>query len=76
MRRVSYTEVRTVPVTDMWARSVTEENVSCHAEYVCRHCGMVRDGEDCLCDKKRGETCAVRIECLVKARDASSAAHT
>jgi hypothetical protein len=58
----------------MWARGVTEENVSCHAEYVCRQCGTVRDGEDCLCDKKRGASCVVRLEHLAKTGEASSAA--
>jgi hypothetical protein len=59
-RRVSATSCVPTPVTDMWGRRVSQENVRCHTDYVCDVCGKVRDGGHCLCDAVKGDRCIVR----------------
>jgi hypothetical protein len=74
-RRVAHTERQTGHTTDMWGcRVVPVEYVSCHAQYVCRDCGAVRDGEECGCDKARGDACAVRLACLAEVHGQESGA--
>ena len=63
-RRVVATEQVSTPVTEMWGRQSTEENVRCHVNYVCDNCGATRDGEDCLCDQVKGDRCPARLEFL------------
>ena len=68
-RRVTSTTRASVPVTDMWGRPVTNENVRCHTDYVCDRCGKTRDGGDCLCDAEKGERCAVREAFIASSRE-------
>lgn len=68
-RRVTHTECQTFHERDQWGRVVLEDAVTCHAQYVCRDCGAVRDGEECGCDRVRAETCAVRLAWLAKVRE-------
>ena len=72
-RRVSATSRASTPVTDMWGRRVSQENVRCHTEYVCDVCGKVRDGEDCLCDAAKGDRCVVRRALIDSSRQAAEA---
>ena len=67
-RRVTLSKSRTTPATNMWGRPAPIPDVICHAEYVCKNCGVVRDGEDCLCDQDRGDRCAVRLEWIAAGR--------
>ena len=66
VRQVTLTDYRISTGTDMWSRRVPVEEVVCHAQYVCRDCGAVRDEGACLCDVAQGETCAVRLAFLEK----------
>jgi len=75
IRRVTHTETKTSPLTDKWGRVVATDDVTCHAHYVCRECGAVREGEECLCDKVRADECAVRLACLEGKREADPVAH-
>lgn len=67
-RRVTLTENWTADGTDMWGRTVPIDQVFCHTEHVCRHCGEVRDDGDCGCDAEVGATCAVRLAALAERR--------
>jgi hypothetical protein len=68
-RRITHTECRTFRDTDKWGRRVPADYVTCHAQYVCRDCGAVREGEECGCDRARADACAVRLACLAEVRD-------
>jgi hypothetical protein len=68
-RRVTLTKDWTARGTDMWSRAIPVEQVMCHTQYVCRHCGVVRDGTECGCDTAVAEKCAVRLALLAEARD-------
>jgi hypothetical protein len=61
VRRVSATASQTYHQSDMWSRTVASEQVTCHAEYVCRACGKIRGVEECGCDPERAERCAARL---------------
>jgi hypothetical protein len=63
-RQVAHTASRTFREADIWGRVNPADHVTCHAQYVCRDCGAIRDGEECGCDSERAETCAVRMACL------------
>jgi hypothetical protein len=74
-RRVTLTECQTFRETDQWGRVNPAEHVTCHAQYVCRDCGAVRDGEECGCDKNRADACAVRLAHLAKTGEQQLRAH-
>lgn len=72
-RRVTATEREAFPDTSMWGRPITNEHVICHAEYVCEHCGAVRDDGDCGCDAERGAQCPVRLAYLERHAEGADA---
>lgn len=55
--RVSGTERRLSPETDMWGRVVLSEHVFCHKQDVCEECGATREGSDCTCDPEEAAHC-------------------
>jgi hypothetical protein len=63
-RRVTATERATYADTNMWGRPTDAPHVICHAEYVCRACGAVKDDGDCGCDAERGDQCPARLALL------------
>ena len=63
-RRVTATERATYADTSMWGRPTSTPHVMCHAEYVCRNCGAVKDDGDCGCDAERGDRCPARVSLL------------
>jgi hypothetical protein len=63
-RRVTHSESFYEPLTDMWGRRIATGHVTCHAEFVCRDCGAVRDDGECTCDEAKGELCPVRVQWL------------
>ena len=65
-RSVNHTARRSFREVDQWGRKVQANDVTCHAQYVCRDCGAVRDGEECSCDPERADTCAVRVALLAE----------
>ena len=67
-RQVASTSHLTVPLTDQWGRAINHDYVLCHARYVCRDCGAVRDGEECGCDQEHADHCAVRLTYLAEQR--------
>jgi hypothetical protein len=74
-RRVTLSEPRMSRTTDQWGRVVPVEHVVCHAQYVCRTCGAVRDDGICGCDPAHAEHCAVRVAWLAEAREQPQGAH-
>jgi hypothetical protein len=73
VRVVAAAEDRSAPDYDMWGRPVFNEHVTCHIKYTCRQCGATRAGEDCTCDKRRGDHCAARLRFLDAQQDALNA---
>ena len=63
-RTVSWTDAQESTETDMWGRGVMHDHVLCRVQYICRECGMTRDGGFCGCDKARGDQCAARLACI------------
>jgi hypothetical protein len=68
-REVTHTAKRSFRENDQWGRKIAAGHVTCHAQYVCRDCGAVRDGEECSCEPARAETCPVRVALLAQEQD-------
>ena len=67
-REVTHTEDWSARATDMWSRAVPVDEVICHIKYVCRACGAVRDGGECVCEEARGAVCPARLAYLAELR--------
>ena len=65
-REVVHTEIMTAMEPDTWARTVYRDYVRCDTRKVCETCGAIKQEHSCLCDRGRGEECAVRLELLKK----------
>ena len=66
--RVLSTEYASTVDTNMWGRPVTSEFVRCRKQLVCGMCGKTRADFNCICDKEKGERCAIRLACLAASR--------
>ncbi len=73
-RLVTQTEDWTARGTDIWSRAVPVDCATCHIQYVCRHCGAVRDGGACGCDRTRADACPPRLAYLDRNRATHPAA--
>lgn len=63
-REVTGADIITARETDMWARPVYRDYIRCDTRKVCDTCGAVRHRVSCMCDRSRGEQCAIRLDFL------------